>query len=97
MNTVSDNSASGITIQNSSNNIIGGSTEAEGNIISGNGLSGVNMVFTSNNNTFENNLIGIASDGVTERNNGLNGISIDGNINSALILKIKLPITTLQE
>ena len=68
----------GIIMNNSSNNIIGGSTANEGNIIGSHNLSGVNVVFASNNNTFRYNKIGVGSDGIANLGNGLYGIAISG-------------------
>ena len=68
----------GLKMTNSSNNVIGGNTPVEGNIIGNHNLSGINAVFTSNNNTFKYNYIGVGADGTTDLGNGLHGIAISG-------------------
>jgi len=77
-NTEVANVGVGILLNNSSNNIIGGSTSNEGNTIGGHNLSGINVFFASNNNTFGYNHIGVGLDGITNIGNGLHGISITG-------------------
>jgi hypothetical protein len=64
----------GIVVANSGN-IIGGSTLAERNIISGNVSQGIGAAGT--NNTIKGNYIGIGADGVTGIPNGI-GVKMDG-------------------
>jgi CSLREA domain-containing protein len=72
------NVGSGITLNNSSNNSIGGASEIEGNVIGNHNLNAVTMVFNCSNNAFNNNKIGIGLDGVTNLGNAGIGIAITG-------------------
>ncbi len=66
----------GILINNGSDSEgIGGSGLGEGNLISGNGLFGLNII-NATNNTVQGNLIGILPDGVTAAPNALGGIAV---------------------
>jgi CSLREA domain-containing protein len=67
--------ASGVYIDGSSDNVIGGTGEGEGNVISGNEGSGVTIVGDSRNNAIQNSLIGVGADGVRKLPN-LHGITI---------------------
>ncbi len=59
----------------SSNNLIGGSTSAERNVISGNTQDGV-RIYQGSGNQIRGNYIGIGADGVTSRSNGGDGIRL---------------------
>ena len=66
----------GIDISNgSSNNLIGGSTSAERNVISGNTQDGV-RIYQGSGNQIRGNYIGIGSDGTTSRSNGGDGVRL---------------------
>ena len=61
-----------------SNNTIGGSTAAEGNVISGNDYYGVRIeVSGSNGNALGGNVIGLAADGSTPLGNAREGVQVD--------------------
>jgi hypothetical protein len=77
-NTSVTNIGVGFMFNNSSSNIIGGSTPNEGNIIGGHNLSALQMVFSCSNNTISFNNIGVGLDGVSNIGNNLNGIIITG-------------------
>ena len=66
-----------------SGNQIGGTGASDGNIIAGNGLSGISIQQNSDNNIVEGNLIGLEPDGTTSAGNSTQGILIqlasDGN------------------
>ncbi len=57
------------------NNVIGGDTEGERNVISGNGMQGI-RIHDSRGNTISGNYIGIAADGTSDRGNGSDGVEI---------------------
>jgi hypothetical protein len=61
------------------NNVIGGDTEGERNVISGNDLQGI-RIYGSNTsgNTISGNYIGIAADGTSDCGNGGDGVNIGG-------------------
>jgi hypothetical protein len=61
------------------NNVIGGDTEGERNVISGNDMDGI-RIYGSNTrgNTISGNYIGIAADGTSDRGNGGDGVEIGG-------------------
>jgi titin len=60
------------------NNLIGGDTEGERNVISGNGDDGVAFVNDAADNIVSGNYIGLASDGATPLPNAGNGIEMGG-------------------
>jgi hypothetical protein len=68
----------GILINNSSNNTIGGTTAAERNVISGNTSDGIRITESvagaSASNAVKGNYIGVKSDGATVLGNGNDGI-----------------------
>ncbi len=71
------NGGSGISI-NASNNLIGGTTAAERNLISGNSQAGIAIVGTIQN-VIEGNYIGTNVTGTAALGNGLDGITINNN------------------
>ncbi len=72
------NGAHGVLVFNSAGNLIGGSSPAQGNVISGNGLHGVFITRSgSTGNVLQNNLVGLASNGVTPIGNGGSGVRLD--------------------
>ena len=80
----------GVLLQNSSNNIIGGDSESQGNIIGNNNLNGLYLAFASNNNIIVNNKIGVGLDNTTNLGNGMNAININGNIVGNTISKNRI-------
>jgi hypothetical protein len=80
-NTRLGNSVHGVLILNgATGTIVGGSTSAERNVISGNRFHGVNISgSTTSNNFILGNYIGINSAGSISVGNGWSGVSIDGN------------------
>ncbi len=79
------NNPSGVLIQSSSSNLIGGSTAGERNTISGNSANGINITTTSSNNSIKGNYIGLDPTGVTGSINGVNGILIQAGSTANLI------------
>ena len=78
------NEARGIRIQNSSNNIIGGTTEAERNIISGNGTNGIRIDNGSVGMVITGNYIGVGVDGATAVPNNGHGIDLVSGSNTII-------------
>ncbi|CAH8284997.1 putative secreted protein (Por secretion system target) [Mariniflexile fucanivorans] len=72
------NIGNGMFFNSSSNNIIGGASEIEGNIIGNHNLNGVAMSGLSSNNTVIYNKIGVGLDGVSVIGNAIIGIAISG-------------------
>lgn len=69
---------SGVTIeQGAGNNRVGGTSNAERNIISGNGRTGISTWHNSDFNVFYNNIVGLSPDGTRRLNNRLHGIDIN--------------------
>jgi CSLREA domain-containing protein len=67
----------GILINNSANNLIGGDTAAERNVISGNNFNGIRMFGAgSTGNVISRNIIGLAADGVTDIGNSADGVNL---------------------
>lgn len=62
---------------------IGGTTEGQGNVISGNDSSGLRII-DSNDNLIEGNKIGLGADGTTPVGNGSDGISISASGSGAV-------------
>ena len=66
----------GINLQNSANNVIGGT--GKGNVISGNLMSGISISgVNSTGNTIEGNYVGTDSSGLVPMGNGHHGIEFD--------------------
>jgi CSLREA domain-containing protein/uncharacterized repeat protein (TIGR01451 family) len=79
------NTFSGVSIDNSPNNTIGGETNSTANVISGNGLSGITVSGTgSHDNSILFNLIGVAYIGTDALPNELDGIRIDGAVGTVI-------------
>ena len=72
------NSGDGVSITEGDNNVIGGSTTAERNVISGNGQHGVDMEAGVSGNQVRGNYIGIDSTGTTAVGNVGAGIVMGG-------------------
>lgn len=81
------NAETGITIQNSSNNVIGGTTAAERNYVSGNGRSGIainDLGPGATGNKVIGNFIGTNALGTSGIRNDSDGISITGADNNVI-------------
>ncbi|QGJ68962.1 Hypothetical protein PBC10988_6270 [Planctomycetales bacterium 10988] len=76
------NSGNGIQLTNSQSNTIGQSGIGGGNLISGNGVSGIFLESGSDHNVIQGNTIGLASDGSTGLGNTLHGIHVLGSFNT---------------
>jgi hypothetical protein len=77
-NTAAKNGGEGIYIE-SSNNVIGGDTPGTGNVIAGNGLSGIVIIGTdAGGNRIAGNLIGLGFAGGVPIANGDHGVEIRG-------------------
>lgn len=75
--TAAPNGGSGISIENSSGNIIGGSTPQARNILASNAINGIRVWgASSTGNRIIGNYIGVAADGVTPRGNSDDGIDL---------------------
>ncbi|MFD0799218.1 beta strand repeat-containing protein, partial [Maribacter chungangensis] len=78
-NSTMGNTRSGILINASANNLIGGNTALQRNVIGGNGENGVYIEGTDAlNNVVIGNYIGIGVNGTTNLGNGTNGIYLRG-------------------
>lgn len=67
------------------NTTIGGPNPGEGNVISGNGQSGIRLHATETNATgIFGNLIGLARNGDTDLGNGSNGVTVDAASNTSV-------------
>ncbi|HET9711103.1 MAG TPA: Calx-beta domain-containing protein, partial [Pyrinomonadaceae bacterium] len=73
------NSRSGILLSESSNNLIGGTTAAARNVISGNGFQGIALI--GDNNLVQGNFIGTNPAGTAAIPNGIDGIEVSGTNN----------------
>jgi predicted outer membrane repeat protein len=71
------NGASGIGLDQGSGNVIGDTSANGGNVISGNGDSGIEFYDGSDDNTVVHNLIGTAANGTSPLGNGNHGIHFD--------------------
>ena len=72
------NSEDGIWLDNASNTTVGGSVSGAGNVISGNGWSGVAFLNGGSGNIVQGNLIGVNAAGTGPLSNGHHGIDIAG-------------------
>ena len=80
------NVGSGMYFYNSSNNIIGGASEIEGNIIGSQNLNAISMILNSSGNVISHNKIGVGADGVSNIGNAIIGIAISGaNTGNAIV------------
>ena len=72
------NSKDGVKLQGASSTTVGGTATGSGNVLSNNGLSGVELVADSSadHNVIEGNLIGTDSTGATALGNTMTGINI---------------------
>jgi hypothetical protein len=71
------NHGSGVLLDGSSNDTIGGTVAGAGNVISNNQVSGIDLSLSSSNNLVEQNVIGTDPTGQVAEGNGLNGVSIE--------------------
>jgi hypothetical protein len=74
---------SGVVISNASSNLIGGTTPAERNVISGNGSNGIVIGGIASNNQMMGNYIGTKADGVSPLGNNT-GVDVEGPINNTI-------------
>ena len=80
------NGLDGINIDNSANNVIGGLTPAERNVISGNSIHGVRIIGESaDNNIIQGNYIGLNAAGTAAIGNTYNGIIIYNGADNNLV------------
>ncbi|HJR05874.1 MAG TPA: Calx-beta domain-containing protein [Pyrinomonadaceae bacterium] len=80
-----DLSREGISINGSTGNLVGGTTPAARNLISGHRLNGINIFGSgAGNNVVQGNLIGVDRTGTVALGNGQNGISISGFTNNQI-------------
>lgn len=70
------NAFNGIVLTGAMNNLIGGTTAADLNLVSGNTRNGVALAGGASGNLVERNYIGLAADGATYMGNGLAGVVI---------------------
>jgi hypothetical protein len=68
--------STGILFSNSSNNLIGGTSAAARNVISGNSFDG--LAVTGTNNVVQGNFLGTDATGTVALGNGINGANISG-------------------
>ena len=82
--TIQSNTQIGIVVNNTAGNTIGGSTAADRNVISGNGLIGVEIIgANADSNTVQGNYVGLDATGLLARGNFTLGVAVfdgDGNI-----------------
>lgn len=72
------NVADGITLNNGNNNVIGGTSANERNVISGNNQDGIRLTNGSDGNTIQGNYIGTRLDGTGKLANSDDGIEVNG-------------------
>ena len=69
----------GLEIASSSSNLIGGTSPGAGNLISGNGQSGIYIISApATSNLVQGNYIGVNASGTGAISNGLDGVTING-------------------
>jgi photosystem II stability/assembly factor-like uncharacterized protein len=78
--TIRRSNYNGIILGNSSNNLIGGTTTAARNVISGSSFDGITV--SGSNNQISGNFIGTNAAGTAEVGNGINGIVVNGSVPS---------------
>jgi CSLREA domain-containing protein len=78
------NASSGIYLESSSNNTIGGTSGGTRNLISGNNAAGVAIFLGSSNNSVLGNYIGTDVSGALDLGNGIEGIAIDNSANNII-------------
>jgi len=78
------NAVGGILIQDASNNLIGGTTAAARNVISGNNNRGINIQGNSSNNVVQGNYIGTDVTGTQRLGNAFTGVEIAGGNNNII-------------
>ena len=71
------NTLSGIAIEASPGNVVGSPGQGFGNVVSGNLGAGISVTEGSTGTQIQNNLIGLAEDGLTPLGNGGDGIQLD--------------------
>ena len=76
MGTIARPNSVGLFFSNSSSNLIGGTTAATRNVISGNNTTGITL--SGSNNVVQGNYIGTNAGGTAAIGNGLNGIEVSG-------------------
>src|SRR5262249_38661186 len=79
------NTNTGVIIADGNGNTIGGTTAGAGNVISGNGVTGVWLDGSSTSNVVQGNLIGTRADGSNALGNGLHGVRITNGAQQNLI------------
>jgi hypothetical protein len=79
------NGGHGVRIAESSYNLVGGTSVASRNVISGNAWAGVICFTNANCNRIQGNIVGLNSEGTLDRGNGNNGISIRWHSSSNLV------------
>jgi uncharacterized repeat protein (TIGR01451 family) len=79
------NNLNGILIEPGANNVIGGTTPAARNLISGNGVFGIHLNNGSTNNTVQGNYIGTDKNGAADLGNTATGVIIESNCNNNTI------------
>lgn len=80
------NNGDGVTLSiNASDNVIGGSSAGQGNVISGNKAWGVRLVYGSSGNTVDGNLIGTDLTGINPLGNLLHGVYLTSDANDNMI------------
>jgi CSLREA domain-containing protein len=78
------NGREGVRINSASQNVVGGATAAQRNIVSGNDGHGV-LVYGSTNNTVQGNYAGTDAAGNVARGNGIDGIGVDGGATNTIV------------
>lgn len=70
------NAGNGLVISDAADTIVGGDADAERNVISGNGLSGI-LIFQSLNSEVRGNFIGTTGNGIAQLGNTFSGVEIN--------------------